>query len=282
MRATIWGCRGSVATPGPGTLRYGGNTSCVELRTRDRTLIVLDAGTGVRLLGAALAAEPPATVHLLLTHLHLDHLEGLPFFAPLWNAGTELHVWGPPSPLRSLEDRIARYVSPPLFPRRLTDVPARLSFHDVPAEEWTIGGVRILAHPVTHPGPTVGYRLSEDSRSLAYIPDHEPALGLDDLAAMPPEWVSGHAVAAGADVLLHDAQYSADEYRTRVGWGHSKVDDAVTFAASAGARRLVLFHHDPVHGDSELETLLDSATRLWGDAGTPPALAREGLTLELA
>jgi len=281
MRARIWGCRGSIATPGPGTLRYGGNTSCVELRTRDRTVIVLDAGTGIRLLGAALEADAPATIHLLLTHLHLDHLEGLPFFEPVWNEGTELHVWGPPSPVRSLEDRIARYVSPPLFPRRLAEMPARLSFHDVPGEEWTIGSTRILAHPVTHPGPTVGYRLSEDGRSLAYIPDHEPALGLGDLAAMSPEWLSGHALAEDVDVLLHDAQYSADEYRARVGWGHSKVDDAVTFALSAGARHLVLFHHDPLHGDSELEALLVSAAHRRGDAGTPPALAREGLMFEL-
>ena len=281
MRARIWGCRGSIATPGPGTLRYGGNTSCVELRTRERTLIVLDAGTGIRLLGAKLEAEPPATIHLLLTHLHLDHLEGLPFFAPLWSEGTELHVWGPPSPVRSLEDRIARYISPPLFPRRLADVPARLSFHDVPKEEWMIGGVQILAHPVTHPGPTVGYRLTEDGRSLAYIPDHEPALGLNDLATMPPEWLSGHAVATDVDILLHDAQYSAEEYPARVGWGHSTVDHAVTFGLSAGARHLVLFHHDPLHRDSDLEALLVSAAQRWGDGGTPPALAREGLTFEL-
>jgi phosphoribosyl 1,2-cyclic phosphodiesterase len=281
VRAHVWGCRGSLATPGPETVRYGGNTSCVEVCTDDGALIVLDAGTGIRLLGAALGAEAPTTIHLLLTHLHLDHLEGFPFFAPVWSSDTELHVWGPPSPVRSLEDRIARYVSPPLFPRQLSDVPARLSFHDVPDEEWTIGSARILAHPVSHPGPTLGYRLTENGRSLAYIPDHEPALGLDDLAAMSPEWLSGHALASDVDVLLHDAQYSGEEYRARVGWGHSKVDDAVTFALSAGARRLVLFHHDPLHGDSDLEALLVSAERLWGDEGTPPALAHEGLTFAL-
>jgi phosphoribosyl 1,2-cyclic phosphodiesterase len=281
VRAHVWGCRGSLATPGVETVRYGGNTSCVEVRTHDGTLIVLDAGTGIRPLGAALGAQAPATIHLLLTHLHLDHLEGFPFFAPVWSSDTELHVWGPPSPVRSLKDRIARYVSPPLFPRQLADVPARLSFHDVPDEEWTIGSARILAHPVSHPGPTLGYRLIENGRSLAYIPDHEPALGVDDLAAMSPEWLSGYALASDVDVLLHDAQYSAEEYRARVGWGHSKVDDAVTFALSARARRLVLFHHDPLHGDSDLEALLVSAARLWGDEGTPPALAYEGLAFVL-
>ncbi len=282
MRARIWGCRGSLATPGPETLRYGGNTSCVELRTGDGTLIILDAGTGIRLLGRALAGEPPAAIHLLLTHLHLDHLEGFPFFAPVWRTETELHVWGPRSPVRSLEERIARYVSPPLFPRQLADVPARLSFHDVPDREWTIGGVSVLAHPVSHPGPTVGYRLSENGRSLAYIPDHEPALGVDDLAAISPEWVSGYALAFSVDVLLHDAQYSAEEYSARVGWGHSKVDDAVAFALSAGAGRLVLFHHDPLRADCDLEALLASAVCLWGEDGTPPALAQEGLMIDLS
>jgi phosphoribosyl 1,2-cyclic phosphodiesterase len=282
VRARIWGCRGSLATPGPETVRYGGNTSCVELRAGDGTLLVLDAGTGIRPLGRALAGEPPAAIHLLLTHLHLDHLEGFPFFAPVWSTETELHVWGPRSPVRSLEERIARYVSPPLFPRKLADVPARLSFHDVPDREWTIGGVSVLSHPVSHPGPTVGYRLSENGRSLAYIPDHEPALGVHDLAAISPEWVSGYALAFTVDVLLHDAQYTAEEYSARVGWGHSKVDDAVAFALSAGAGRLVLFHHDPLHADSDLEALLASAVRLWGEDGTPPTLAQEGLIIDLS
>jgi phosphoribosyl 1,2-cyclic phosphodiesterase len=280
VRAQIWGCRGSLATPGRETVRYGGNTSCVELRAGDGTLIVLDAGTGIRPLGRALAVEAPATIHLLLTHLHLDHIEGFPFFAPVWRPETELHVWGPPSPVRSLEERIARYVSPPLFPRQLADVPARLRFHDVPDEEWAIGGVSVLAHLISHPGPTVGYRLSENGRSLAYIPDHEPALGVDDLTAISPEWVSGYALAVGVDVLLHDAQYSAEEYSARVGWGHSKVDDAVTFALCAGAGRLVLFHHDPLHTDSDLDALLASAVRLWGEDGAP-TLAHEGLMIDV-
>jgi phosphoribosyl 1,2-cyclic phosphodiesterase len=282
VRARIWGCRGSLATPGPETVRYGGNTSCVELRAGDGSVIVLDAGTGIRQLGRALADEGPSIIHLLLTHLHLDHLEGFPFFAPLWSRETELHVWGPPSPLRSLAERIARYVSPPLFPRELADVPARVTFHDVPDEEWAIGGVSVLAHPIRHPGPTVGYRLSENGRSLAYIPDHEPALGVDDLASISPDWVSGYALAVSVDVLLHDAQYSAEEYAACIGWGHSRIDDAVAFGRSTGARRLVLFHHDPLHADSDLEALLASAVDLWGDDGTPPALAQEGLTIDLS
>lgn len=281
MRATIWGCRGSLATPGRDTLRYGGNTSCVEVRTGDGALIVLDAGTGIRSLGLELAPDWPRTIHLLLTHLHLDHLEGLGFFAPCWRPETELHVWGPRSPVRSLEERIARYFSPPLFPVQLADVPAQLEFHDAPAQEWKIGSTRILARPVSHPGSTLGFRLEEGGRSLAYIPDHEPGRALD-LTSVSPEWVSGHALADGVDVLLHDAQYDEEEYPTRVGWGHSSVGQAVAFALLSNASQLVLFHHDPGHGDAQLETLLDAARELWGDGGDPPVLAREGMTLEVS
>lgn len=281
MRAAVWGCRGSLATPGPETVRYGGNTSCVEVRLRDGTLIVLDAGTGIRPLGVKLHADRPETIHLLLTHLHLDHLEGLGFFTPCWSSRTDLHIWGPPSPVRNLEERIARYLSPPLFPVRLSEIPARMTFHDVPDEEWEIGRARVLAQPVSHPGPTVGYRLSEGGRSLAYIPDHEPAFGVD-LATVPPEWMSGYALAEGVDVLLHDSQYNQDEYSVRVGWGHSSAEQAVAFARVSNVRRLVMFHHDPDHDDEDLELLLTRAEELWGDEGEPPLLAHEGMELELS
>jgi ribonuclease BN (tRNA processing enzyme) len=252
----------------------------VEVRLRDGTVVVLDAGTGIRRLGLDLARDHPRTIHVLLTHLHFDHLEGLGFFAPLWADETDLHVWGPPSPVRSLEERIARYFSPPLFPVQLSDVPAQMTFHDVP-DEWEIGSARLVAQPISHPGPTVGYCLSEGGRSLAYLPDHEPGLGAD-LTALPAEWVSGHALADAVDVLVHDAQYTEDEYAMRVGWGHSSVEQAVTFARKASVRQLVLFHHDPGHDDEALEKLLSCARELWGDEGEPPLLAYEGMKLELS
>ena len=229
MRIRVWGCRGSLATPGPGTLRYGGNTSCLEVRLSNGTVLIFDAGTGIRPLGLELVPETSRTIHLLLTHLHFDHLEGLGFFAPLWMADTQIHLWGPPSPVRSLEERIARYMSPPLFPVQLSDVPAQITFHDLPDEEWEIDGARLLAQPVSHPGPTVGYRVSEGNRSIAYIPDHEPAF-VADLFTVPPEWLSGYDLADGVDVLLHDSQYEVDEYPARLGWGHSSVEQAVAFA----------------------------------------------------
>ena len=277
MLARIWGCRGSLATPGPDTVTYGGNTSCVELRLADGTLLVLDAGTGIRRLGSTLRGGPK-TIHLLLTHLHIDHIEGLGFFGPIWDEQTELHVWGPPSPRRTLAERIARYLSPPLFPIQLSSIPARMHFHDVPDDAWQTGTATIVADPVFHPGPTVGYRVQENGAGIAYIPDHEPALGAD-LAAATPDWVSGMRVAGGADVLLHDSQFTRCEYDERVGWGHSCVDDAVRFARLAEARRVVLFHHDPQHSDRELESLLEHACEV--AERDDLVLAREGMEITL-
>ena len=280
MLTRVWGCRGSLASPGPETVRYGGNTSCVEVRAGD-TVVVLDAGTGIRPLGLHLDRERHRVVHLLLTHLHLDHVEGLGFFAPIWHPETELYVWGPPSPVRRLEERIARYLSPPLFPVHLSDIPARMTFYDAPEGEWQIGDVRILSAPVSHPGPTIGYRLSSDGVSFTYIPDHEPVLGVE-LEQLPTEWISGHELAHGTDLLFHDGQYTEDEYPQKLGWGHSSVAQAVTFAERSAARRLVLFHHDPRHGDDELDTLCERAGQLWnGNGRVAPCLAFEGMEIEV-
>jgi phosphoribosyl 1,2-cyclic phosphodiesterase len=279
LQLTVWGCRGSLPTPGEATVRYGGNTTCVEVRTGQGGRIILDAGTGIKQLGAGLEADRP--VHVLLTHLHLDHVEGLRFFAPFWRDGAEVHVWGPPSPLHTLEERIARAFSPPLFPIDLADIPANVEFHDVPTDTWELEGIRLLALPVSHPGSTVGYRLELNGSSFAFIPDHEPVLGVE-LASLAPEWISGYAVAEGADVLFHDGQFTEAEYATRVGWGHSSVAHAVEFAQRAGVGRLVLFHHDPDRGDDDVDRLVERANELWNGGGNaPPVAAHERMTIEL-
>jgi phosphoribosyl 1,2-cyclic phosphodiesterase len=281
MRITVWGCRGSVATPGPETVTYGGNTACVEVGLDGDAALVLDAGTGIRALGFDLQRRNVRRVHLCLTHLHLDHLEGLRFFAPLWDEDVTVDVWGPPSQLLSLRQRIARYFSPPLFPIELRDVPAQLSFHNVEQRSWSIGDAEISADLVLHPGPTVGYRIELGGASLAYLPDHEPALG-GILRERSPDWISGSAIAAGVDLVVHDAQFSEDEYPHYVGWGHSSVSDAVGFASAAGARQLLLFHHEPRHSDHELERLEERARELAAADGlAPPSLAREGMVVEL-
>ena len=206
MKVTIWGTRGSLPAPGPETTRYGGNTSCVEVRGRDGSVVVLDAGTGIRRLGATIGPEV-RRVDLLLTHLHLDHIEGLGFFAPLFRRELEVHVWGPASTTLDLRARLSRYLSPPIFPVRLRDLPCQLELHDVMSvPRLQIGELEIRAAQVCHPGPTVGFRISEGGASLAYLPDHEPALGSIDFPR-EPEWTSGFELAADASLLIHDAQY---------------------------------------------------------------------------
>jgi phosphoribosyl 1,2-cyclic phosphodiesterase len=278
MRIRLWGCRGSIASPGAATARYGGNTSCVEIRRADGGVVILDAGTGIRELGVRLVEEGADRIDLLLTHLHVDHLEGLGTFAPLYRDETEVHIWGPASPVASLEERVATYFSPPLFPVTLAEVQARVRFHDASESEWSIGGARFVSHAILHPGPTVGYRVEEGGRVLAYLTDHEPALGAD-LAKDAAHWISGSSIADRADLLIHDCQYTPAEYAPRMGWGHSSTEHVAAFAGRTGPQRLLLFHHDPMHADEQLETMRDDVRDLWGVDAARCDLAAEGAEL---
>ena len=254
MKVRLWGTRGSLAAPGADTARYGGNTSCVEVRGAD-TLLVLDAGTGVRALGKTLAGV--RRIHILLTHLHMDHIQGLGFFAPLFDPEVETHLWGPAVSACDLRSRLARYLSPPLFPVHLRDLP-RLTLHDVPAGEFSVGEFRVTADRVCHPGFTVGYRIAAGRATVTYLPDHEPALCASRFPSTA-EWTSGAALARDVDLLLHDGQYDILEYPDHVGWGHSAIAHAVTFATLARARHLVTIHHDPAHDDDAVDLLTASA-----------------------
>jgi len=278
MIVRVWGARGSLAAPGPTTVAYGGNTSCVEVELAGATLI-LDAGSGIRELGRRLATRPPGVLHLCLTHLHLDHVEGLGFFEPLWAPGWELHVWGPPSATTALRTRVSSYLSPPLFPVGLSEAPSRVEFLDAPRDPWRVGPAVVEARPVEHRGATLGYRVEADGAAFTYLPDHEPYLTaeLDD----DPEWISGWGLAAGADLLFHDAQYTEEEYDRRTGWGHSSVDQAVAFARAAGVARLGLFHHDPMRSDDELDGLHARARSLAAGDGIEVSIAHEGWEAEL-
>ena len=229
------------------TVTYGGNTSSVEVILGGEAAFALDAGTGIRALGIDLVRRGTQQIHLFLTHLHLDHLEGLRFFAPLWDERVTVEIWGPRSPVLSLRDRIMRAFSPPLFPLDFRDVPARVTFHDLPDEPWRAHGVTLFADLVLHPGPTAGFRVETGRSSLAYLPDHEPALA--GIEGRSLDWISAGALARSADIVLHDAQYLEEEYDTKIGWGHSSVDHAVAFCRAVDARQLVLFHHDPDRSD---------------------------------
>ena len=276
MRATFWGTRGSLASPGLDTVRYGGNTCCVEVRTDGDDLVVLDAGTGIRRLGQAIPDDAPR-VDVLLSHLHMDHIQGLGFFDCLYRDGFPVHLWGPASTTMSLRTRLSRYLSPPLFPVRLRDLPCDLTLHDVGFEPFDIGGFTVSCSLVCHPAPTVGYRLEADGVTLTYLSDHEPALGVRAFPP-PPEWTSGYDLAHRADLLIHDTQYTEEEYETRVGWGHSTVDHAVAFAAAVEAKAYAPFHYDPTHDDATRDAMLaEAAAALEGRCQVIPA--REGDTV---
>jgi phosphoribosyl 1,2-cyclic phosphodiesterase len=265
MRLKVWGARGSIPAPGPETMRYGGNTSCVEVTLSDGSTLILDAGTGIRNLGLALPrVEQP--IHILLTHLHLDHIQGLMFFAPAFRPESEIAIWGPASPEASLRDRVARYISAPLAPVEVRELPSLMSFREADSVEWEIGPARIQAQAVNHRGPTLGYRIEDAGISLCYIPDHEPGLGAP-LTELDDEWISGFELAQGATMLIHDCQYTDQEYRSHIGWGHSPVADALCFANRVSAERVLLFHHDPLHSDDFLDDLCGEVGRRWQELG---------------
>ena len=228
MRIKVWGARGSVPAPGPEMNRFGGNTSCVQVTFRDGSQLILDAGTGIRTLGLELADA--STVGIILTHLHLDHIQGLMFFPPCFRSDAEITIWGPSSPETSLENRVARYISAPLSPVEVRELPCSVAFKEAPASEWKIGDVEIRAEAVTHRGPTLGYRITDGETTLCYIPDHEPALGAP-LASLGDEWISGFDLAKGADLLIHDCQYMDAEYPAHAGWGHSGMEDTLDVRA---------------------------------------------------
>jgi phosphoribosyl 1,2-cyclic phosphodiesterase len=281
MQVRICGARGSVASPGREMIRYGGNTSCVHITLSDGTQVVLDAGTGIRNLDP-LPVEADRPIHILLTHLHLDHIQGLLFFSPLFQAGAEITIWGPAAGRVPLRNRIGRYLSAPLTPVEVRELPCKLDFRTCPVSEWDIGPARVRAESVTHRGPTLGFRIDDVGGSVCYLPDHEPAL-VGEIDELGDEWLSGYRLARCADLLLHDCQYTDAEYPSHFGWGHSSVSHALAFAARCEPRRTMLFHHDPSHTDEELDRIFEDARARWAARGAAGSIemAVEGATLEV-
>ena len=275
MKIKLWGVRGSIPTTGPDTEKYGGNTSCATVAYGD-SLLVLDGGTGIWPVSGM--ASSFKRIDILLTHLHLDHIQGLGFFSPLFDPSKEIHIWGPASGSQSLFSRISRYLSPPLFPVLLRDVPCKLELHEVSHSIFDIGPFHIQSGYVIHPGPTVGYRVMREKLVFTYMPDHEPALGSHGMIN-EPKWVSGYDLADQADILLHDSQYTKEEYVIRRGWGHSSIYDAGLFAEITSAKHTLLAHHDPSHSDTFLEEML---ALFKSGSKVSVGLAQEGCEIELA
>lgn len=277
MKIKLWGVRGSIATTGPETEHYGGNTSCATVAYDDYVL-VLDGGTGIRQLTGSFYPTNKR-VDVLLTHLHLDHIQGLGFFSPLFDASKEIHIWGPASTSQSLFSRLSRYLSPPLFPVLLRDLPCKLHLHEIGNSQFEAGPFIIQSSYIIHPGPTVGYRIIGKKGVFTFIPDHEPALG-DKGMIKEKRWVSGYDLAEGADVLLHDSQYTVEEYTLRKGWGHSTINDACLFGSMTEVKKILLAHHDPSHTDAFLDDMFGTFKKSAGII--PPAeLAKEGCEIEL-
>jgi phosphoribosyl 1,2-cyclic phosphodiesterase len=283
VEVTFWGTRGSIAKAGPTTVRYGGNTSCVSVRADDGTLLVLDCGTGIHGLGQALLADGERVDgHLLIGHTHWDHIQGLPFFAPLFQPGNDWHVYGPRGLDTSIDAALAGQMQYTYFPVQLLEFGATIEYHDLVEGQFQIGDITITARYLHHPALTLGYRIEADGASVVYATDHEPSTaaagtGLDREDALHVAFVRD------ADLLIHDSQYLDEEYPAKVGWGHSTVEYAVDVAIAGTVGQLALFHHDPTRTDDAVDTLVERARQRAKEAHFAGEIlaATEGMTIAL-
>ena len=286
LRVQFWGTRGSIPSPGPKTVRYGGNTPCVEVRTADGWLIILDAGTGMRELGRSLlgrANGAPIKGDIFLTHAHWDHIQGIPFFGPIFQRGNHFTIWGSHS-LETSIDRIVRdQMNPVVFPVTFEELDATIDFAAIDETKQQRQGFEVSAYPVRHPGGALGYRFTDTSdggHSLVYISDNE--LGSGGKYETPVGWRSNLVnFVKGAKVLIHDTTYTADEYDHYRGWGHSTYDDALSLAIESEVEQLVLFHHKPERSDEELDQRVEACREIVKVRGgqLDVVAAAEGMTL---
>ncbi|MFT7599095.1 MAG: phosphoribosyl 1,2-cyclic phosphodiesterase [Acidimicrobiales bacterium] len=276
LQVTFYGVRGSTPCSCDATSGFGGNTSCVLVQAGEDDPIIFDCGTGLRYLGADLETEAdggPIRATALVTHLHWDHMQGLPFFGPILRDGAHLTLVGPAQDGESLEHEVAALIRPPFFPVALDDLPGRIDYVEMTASTRVVGSATVTAADVPHIGPTNGYRVDCGNGSVAYLPDHQQPI--DGSGTVTPEVL---ALCADVDILVHDAQYDAVEFEAKATWGHSTPEFAAEVALQAGAKRLVLFHHDPTHDDDWVQDAVVRTQRYVGDRLEVMA-ANEGLVL---
>ena len=278
MHVRFWGTRGSIAAPGPETLRYGGNTPCVEVRTDDGTLLIFDCGTGARKLGLALAKSGPVRAHLFIGHTHSDHIQGLPFFVPAFLPGSHLTIYGPAGIDRSFPSAVGGQMDYAYFPLPIKELPAQVDFEELGEGSFSVDAVRVRTQYLNHTAPCLGYRIEVGGVTLVYATDHEP----QSHPAWRPDRLPGshdpndllhpgdarHAeFLRDADLVIHDSQYTAEEFPAKSGWGHSPVEYVVDMALVGGVKRLALFHHDPTRGDDAVDALLEACREQAAEAG---------------
>jgi diguanylate cyclase (GGDEF)-like protein len=285
MHVRFWGTRGSIPTPGHRTAIYGGNTSCVEIRTNDGTTIVLDCGTGIRVLGLDMLRRPgPHRIHLLIGHTHWDHIQGFPFFTPAFLPGSELNIYGSAAFQRSLEESLSGQMQYSYFPVKLHDLASRIHYTELEEGFFRIGEILVETQYLNHTAPTIAYRISTDGATVAYVTDHEPFWNSPGPVFHHPGDQRHIEFLKGADLVIHDAQYTSEEYRTKLGWGHSPTDYVSDIAMVAGVARLALFHHDPTHDDEAIKRIEDMQRGRVAAAGSSLDVfaAAEGMEFELA
>ncbi len=288
MKIRFWGTRGSIAKPGPSTVRYGGNTSCVELRTDAGTVVVFDCGTGAHELGRELVRQHGKATrgHILISHTHWDHIQGIPFFEPFFEAGGEWDIYGPKGLMQSIRDTLAGQMEYTYFPIGVDKFGATIRYHDLVEGAFSIDDISIVTQYLNHPALTLGYRVRADGATMVYCCDHEPNVAAAGSGQLELSGLDRHHVEflSGADLVIHDSQFTAEEYPRRIGWGHSPAEYVVQVCQAAGVKKVMLTHHDPMRDDDAVDHIIaDLRQRL---AGTQPPLdvqaAAEGLIVPVA
>lgn len=277
MTIRFWGTRGSIPSFDENTQTFGGNTSCVSI-VADGHIVILDGGTGIKRLADSNYLKFFNHFHIFLTHFHFDHVQGLGFFGPFFDPKNRITIYGPAYNSDELLKTLTKYLSPPLFPVRIKDFLATIDFVAMPRNNIQIGKMQVTSDFICHPGPTLGYRVSDEKHVVTYIPDHEVDLGTEG-HSKPNDWTSGYTLSENTDVLIHDSQYADEEYAAKTGWGHSTFSQSIAFAKRVHAKRLYFFHHDPAHTDQRLQELHYKHT----SGGLPflAELAKEADTIEL-